>query len=125
MEYLRNCLWIAAGGASGAVARYLFFVVFQAVGWNSTLATFTVNILGSFLLGICFGILPDTNHDKLQLLIMTGFMGAFTTFSTFSWDFVKLMESKSFTLALIYALSSVVFGISAFLLGLFLTKFKV
>jgi len=121
MEYLRNCIWIAAGGASGAILRYLFFVVFQLIGWNSTLATMCVNILGSLLLGLSFGLLPDTN-PRLQLLITTGFMGAFTTFSTFSGDFFKLMETKSLILALVYALSSMLFGVIAFIFGVYISK---
>lgn len=119
MEYLRNCLWIAAGGASGAVFRYLVFVVFQHIGWNTVMATMSVNIVGSFLLGLSFGLIPETN-SKMQAFLMIGFMGAFTTFSTFSGDFVKLMESRSFLLASTYAMSSVVLGILAFLVGIYL-----
>lgn len=119
MEYLRNCLWIAAGGASGAVLRYLVFVVFQHIGWNTVMATMSVNIVGSFLLGLSFGLIPETN-SKMQAFLMIGFMGAFTTFSTFSGDFVKLMESRSFLLASTYAMSSVVLGILAFLVGIYL-----
>lgn len=119
MEYLRNCLWIAAGGASGAVFRYLVFVVFQHIGWNTVMATMSVNIVGSFLLGLSFGLIPETN-SKMQAFLMIGFLGAFTTFSTFSGDFVKLMESRSFLLASTYAMSSVVLGILAFLVGIYL-----
>lgn len=119
MEYLRNCLWIAAGGASGAVFRYIVFVVFQHIGWNTVMATMSVNIVGSFLLGLSFGIIPETN-SKMQAFLMIGFLGAFTTFSTFSGDFVKLMESRSFLLASTYAMSSVVLGILAFLVGIYL-----
>jgi CrcB protein len=119
MEYLRNCLWIAAGGASGAVFRYLVFVVFQHIGWNTVMATMSVNIVGSFLLGLSFGLIPETN-SKMQAFLMIGFMGAFTTFSTFSGDFVKLMESRSFLLASTYAMSSVALGILAFLVGIYL-----
>ena len=120
MEYLRNCLWIAVGGASGAVFRYLIFVVFQLIGWNTIWATMSVNIVGSFLLGLSCGLLPDAN-PRLQLLVTTGFMGAFTTFSTFSGDFVQLLETKSFLLASSYAMVSVVSGIFAFLLGNYIT----
>lgn len=119
MEYLRNCLWIAAGGASGAVFRYIVFVVFQHIGWNTVMATMSVNIVGSFLLGLSFGLIPETN-SKMQAFLMIGFLGAFTTFSTFSGDFVKLMESRSFLLASTYAMSSVVLGILAFLVGIYL-----
>lgn len=121
MEYLRNCMWIAAGGASGAVTRYLIFVTISFLGWHSVFATLSVNIVGSFLLGLCYHFLPDTN-PRLQLLIMTGFMGAFTTFSTFSSDLIELMNTKSFVIASTYAMGSIVLGVAAYLLGLYLVK---
>lgn len=114
-------MWIAAGGASGAVVRYLIYVTFQWFGFSSVLATLSVNLVGSFLLGLCYNLLPDTN-PRMHLLIMTGFMGAFTTFSTFSGDFVKLMETKSFMIASTYAMGSVVLGVIAYLLGMYLGK---
>jgi CrcB protein len=89
--------YIACGGALGAVLR--FFISEQLAQWlgrGFPYGTLTVNVLGSFLLGLALAYshqLPDNSDSFLKGFIMVGLLGALTTFSTFSMDSVQLMQS--------------------------------
>jgi protein CrcB len=87
-----HCVW---GGAAGATARYLVFVTSShLLGHGFPFGTLIVNILGSFLLGILAEgmALVWTVPTSLRLFLVVGFLGAFTTFSTFSLDLAVLYE---------------------------------
>lgn len=108
MNYL---LFIALGGASGAVARYLL------AGWAHSLweghwpvGTLLVNVLGSFSIGIVYVLLVERQlvHQDWRGVLMVGFLGAFTTFSTFSLETVTLLEAGHVGQALGYMLASAV-----------------
>ncbi len=108
MKYL---LFIALGGASGAVARYLL------AGWahrlwegHLPLGTLLVNILGSFSIGIVYVLLVEKQliHQDWRGVLMVGFLGAFTTFSTFSLETITLLEAGHPGYALGYMLASAV-----------------
>lgn len=89
-------LWIAVAGAAGSVSRYGVGVLAEKyVGTGFPWGTFVVNALGSLLLALLFaGSLKNPHWSpELKLAIGTGFMGAFTTFSTFSLDTMKLIEA--------------------------------
>jgi len=127
-----NIILIAIGGALGSVARYLSFELtlhFVKLN-NSTLAkfpwpTFCVNVLGSFLAGILyfFVIKNFENFDpRLKNFLLIGFLGGFTTFSTFSLDFFRLATAGQYSQALLYALVSVTISILALFFGFYLTK---
>ena len=82
----RNFLLVGAGGAAGSMARYGVGYVFSKLTTSSfPLATFTINVVGSLLIGILFGL--SARNQWLQmggmLLLASGFCGGFTTFSTF------------------------------------------
>jgi CrcB protein len=118
-------LSIAAGGAFGAVSRYWLSSTVDS--FNSTsfpAGTFFVNTLGSLLMGLCFVILMD----KVQLietwrpLLIVGFLGAMTTFSTFSLDALLLFQQGHYNTALIYTAGSVVVCIFATFAGMQLAK---
>ena len=114
-------LMVAAGGALGAVARYGTVVaVGRLTGFGFPWGTVTVNLLGSLALGLLIGGLAHGLHlsQEVRGLIVVGFLGAFTTFSTFSLDTVTLIERGSWTPALGYVFGSVVVGIIFFLAGL-------
>lgn len=88
---LVNLLWIALGGALGAMSRALVGHWVQAeFPW----ATLIVNVLGSLLIGFVLGLMGGPTHlpQSVRLLVATGFCGAFTTFSTFSYDTLALMQ---------------------------------
>lgn len=108
-------IFVAIGGFCGAITRYL------VSGWvnnwtRSALpwGTFSINIIGSFLLGVCFQF-----HalESLFLLYATGFLGAFTTFSTFTYEFVKLWYQKKKSFALTYAFLSFALSLVAAICG--------
>jgi len=93
---------VAAGGAVGAVLRWLVASgVQKAAGGAFPWGTFAVNALGSFLLGFLFVWLIERSSasELVRLAITVGFLGAFTTFSTYSFESVRLLQEGAFTLA--------------------------
>ena len=117
-------LAVAFGGALGAMSR--FFVYNAFIRSNSTYpwATFTVNVVGSFLIGMAFVLITERMEmgPYWRGVVTVGFLGAFTTFSTFSMDVIGLLEQGESTRAILYVLSSVVVCIIAAWLGLTLAK---
>jgi len=113
METFTKVLSIAAGGAAGAVARYLVNMsplanVFQ----KFPLPTFFINVAGSFLIGLLFILLNDRFEvsEELRLALIVGFLGAFTTFSTFEIELYGLVKEGSFLTAFVYLFLSVAAG---------------
>ena len=106
MKYL---LFIALGGASGAVSRYLLANWVHGL-WEGKLplGTLLVNMLGSFAIGIVFVLLVERQniHADWRGVLMVGFLGAFTTFSTFSLETISLLEAGHTTHALAYMFGS-------------------
>ena len=118
-------LAVAAGGAFGAVARYLVMVqVGHWLGTGFPFATLTVNVVGSFILGALVELmaLAWSPTPELRPLVVVGVLGAFTTFSTFSMDVVLRMERGEIGLALTYVVASVVLCVVAFFAGLHLVR---
>ena len=121
-------LAVAFGGALGAMSRFFVYNAFQRASASTfPWATLTVNVVGSFLIGIAF-ILITERMDMAPYwrgVITVGFLGAFTTFSTFSMDVIGLLEQGNFTHAFLYVLSSVLVCIIAAWLGLSVAKLLV
>jgi CrcB protein len=122
MAGMKLYLIVALGGALGAMARY---ATVQAVGrvtgglafpWG----TVAVNLAGSLALGLLLGVLSHGLglSQEVRALLVVGFLGAFTTFSTFSLDAVTLLERGLVWPALGYVVGSVAAGMLLFLLGL-------
>ena len=113
---IRNIAFVAFGGAVGSVVRYL---TSQLINFKKfPLSTFTVNIIGSFLIGILMGyISKQMNAQNWQLLLVTGFCGGFTTFSAFSWEIVLMLQQQRYTNALLYIAATLILGISFTFLG--------
>lgn len=109
------CL-VGIGGFFGAICRYLITLYIQRkLSRKIPLGTLAVNWIGSFLLGYLLGITEDS---ELTLLLGTGFMGAFTTFSTFNLETVKLLASKEKIAGFIYIAITYTGGILLAFLGL-------
>ncbi len=118
-------LWIAAGGAVGAAARHLVNVgATRVLGHSFPYGTFTVNVLGSLIMGVFIGLmaLKWSASQEMRAFLTTGMLGGFTTFSTFSLDFATLLERKAHVLAALYAASSVGISFIAVFAGLWLMR---
>ena len=108
-----HLLLVAAGGAAGSVARYLLSMVAVAhLGAGFPWGTLAVNILGSAAIGVAAGL---GLQGETRLLVVTGFLGGFTTFSAFSLETGVLLE-RSPALGVAYVAASVLLGLGAFLL---------
>jgi len=122
---MKNILVVALGGALGTLSRYSLGL-YISNRWNQgfPLHTFLINISGAFLLGF-FHILfiERLNVSPLwRLGIGVGFFGAFTTFSTFGYEVISLLEGGSLTTAGLYTLLSILVGFTGVALGVGLAR---
>jgi len=118
-------LAVGAGGALGAISRYLVYVLVTKFLWPYfPFGTLIVNVLGSLAMGILVeGMALAWNVTLEQrLFAVVGFLGAFTTFSTFSLDVAVLYERGRFDLTALYVSVSVVLSIGALFLGMFVMR---
>jgi len=116
---------IFLGGGCGALSRYLIIDQINKISSNSfPYGTILVNVLGALLIGIIYHLLISKIiiNEQLKVFITIGFLGGFTTFSSFNLDFFKLIESGNIFLAIVYALASFLITIVAFYIGYSLTK---
>lgn len=112
---------IAGGGALGAVLRHgVNQGAVHYFGSGFPLGTIGVNILGSFIMGMLIAYFAHVwqPSPEAKAFLVTGLLGAFTTFSTFSLDFVTLWERGDQMAAFVYVLASVFFAIGALFLGM-------
>jgi CrcB protein len=111
---------VMVAGACGAVLRYLVdHVVQRRAPGGFPLGTLTINISGSFVLGVLTGSALHHGVPAAWLTVIgTGLIGAYTTFSTFSFDTVRLAEAEQWRLALLNVVVSIVLGLGAAGLGL-------
>ncbi|GAB4139917.1 MAG: fluoride efflux transporter CrcB [Planctomycetota bacterium] len=118
---MERFLWICFGGACGTGARYLLSgLVLHRLGSGFPFGTLAVNVLGSFLIGVLMhvGLTMETIPPSLRLALGIGVLGGFTTFSTFSYETVRLLEEGAFLLALANVATSLLGGLAACFLGL-------
>ena len=106
--------YVALGGACGSVLRVLVGLVVPF-----PFGTLTVNVLGSFLIGVVWASGVD-KAPSMHPFLMLGILGGFTTFSTFSLDVLRLVEASQYGMSLIYVLASVLLSLAACVLGAFL-----
>ncbi len=114
-------LCVLAGGGAGSLARYLVSraLVQQFPKWNFAVGTFFVNVTGSFVIGLLMTLFVERLHLPIywQLICVVGFLGGYTTFSSFEFDGYLATRSGHHLLALSYLVSSVVAGYGAVWLG--------
>ncbi len=118
-------LAVAVGGAFGAMARYaVSTLIFNATSHKFPYATLSVNVLGSFVMGILFVFIVERAALPAEMrgLLMIGFLGAFTTFSTFSLDALGLWQNGHLFLALVYVLATVVLCLVAISCSIWLAR---
>ena len=119
-----NWLAVAIGGALGSITRYGVGLLLPATTGKFPWATFAVNVIGSFLIGIAYVVIvqKQTWSPELRLWIMTGFLGGFTTFSSFSLEALQLWQQGQNVHALIYIVGSVICCLIAVALAVALTQ---
>ena len=110
---------VMLGGAGGALARYMLQLVALRLGFSSQIGIIAVNVSGSFVLGMLLSLwLAKTSYPPgLQLLLVVGFLGSFTTFSSLMWDSFRLAQNGSLLMALLNLSGSVAVGLAAVAMG--------
>ena len=125
METLTRILCVALGGAFGAVARYLINVSPLAGLFEKfPFPTFLINVSGSFLIGFLLTVLTGrwAAGENLRLAVIVGFLGAFTTFSTFEMEIFELGRERYLLVAFLYLFLSVAIGLIGVLAGVSLAR---
>ena len=115
---------IFLGGGAGAVCRHLVgMATLRQFGAGFPVGTMTVNVVGSLLMGLVIGYLAKRGgNSEIRLLLTTGFLGGFTTFSAFSLDFANLWSRGENFMAIGYAFSSVILSLGAVFIGMYLMR---
>jgi len=116
-----NILFVGLGGLFGAIARYQVGLLAQSWASNGfPLGTFTVNVIGSFLIGVAWFAFDSAEvlSDTGRLLLIVGFLGSFTTFSAFSNDTFILLQNGQMGAVFINVIGQVALGMIAVWLGL-------
>lgn len=116
---VKNLLLVGLGGGLGSMLRYAASLLMGAR--SLPVATLSVNIIGSFIIGIVFAISAkdEAFANSWKLFVATGICGGFTTFSAFSVENMGLLQSGKYSLAFAYIALSIVLGIGATFLGYF------
>ena len=116
---------VAIGGALGSLARYaLSSYIFDISSHNFPYATLIVNVLGTFVMGILFVVIVERSAmpAEMRSLLMIGFVGAFTTFSTFSLDALGLWQNGHIFMSLVYMLATIILCLIAISSAIWLTR---
>ncbi|MEE8577341.1 MAG: fluoride efflux transporter CrcB [candidate division Zixibacteria bacterium] len=122
---MQEIIVVGVGGFVGAVARYLLSsLIHRNLDSNFPWGTFTVNVVGCFLIGCLMYLIEHRLivSDQMRLFLGIGILGAFTTFATFSQEIISLMRSGQNWIALANVLLSVSLGIMALWAGYLLLK---
>jgi CrcB protein len=121
----KELIYIFIGGGIGSVLRYMVQQLLheRIVPYQFPWATFTVNLLGSFLIGLFYAFSERFHLSmEVRLFLTAGFCGGFTTFSTFSNDGIALLKGGFYITFLLYTLLSVALGVTAVMVGGMLLK---
>lgn len=125
---IAHALIVGCGGFIGALLRYLCSQVLGGIStWPFPLATFVINLVGSFLIGVMSVLLPAAfPNSRLPLLfVSTGILGGFTTFSTFSLETFGLIEESRYLMAGVYAFGSLAVCLVGVCLGRMIARVMV
>lgn len=118
---LKNIILVGIGGMIGSILRYLasYFIRQESFPY----ATFTVNILGSFVIGTVMGMaVKQEGFASWRLFLATGICGGFTTFSAFAWENMQMLSQQRYAGFALYTAGSLLIGLAAVTAGYWLTK---
>tara|TARA_B100001113_G_scaffold166976_1_gene136627 strand:- start:267 stop:641 length:375 start_codon:yes stop_codon:yes gene_type:complete len=121
---MKNFLLVFIGGGFGSGLRYLIGKYLNSSLGGFPIGTFTVNIIGSLLIGLILGYAAKENSlsQNQVLLLATGFCGGFTTFSAFAQENFQLLKTGDIMQFSIYTIGSIVVGLIAVFIGIYITK---
>ena len=119
---LKNILLVGLGGAAGSMLRYAFSVWFKHASFP--LATFLVNVIGSFIIGLVFAysLRSESFATNWRLFLAAGICGGFTTFSAFSLESLQLLQQQRVGIFFLYVIGTVMLGLAATWFGYSLLK---
>ncbi len=117
-------LAVMAGGSLGAICRHGMFLVVQAAAGDAFPAgTLAVNLLGSFLIGLLWGVFEEMHFlHQWRLFVFTGFLGGFTTFSTYARETMQLFKAGAWKSGLAYVTLSNLLGVLLVVAGYLLSR---
>lgn len=116
---MRTAIWIGIAGFFGSIARYAVSGVVSRVNESFPWGTFAVNVTGSFALGFLVSAFAHrlVVHPDLRIAITVGFLGAYTTFSTFALETFEFAETRAWGWAAVNVIASLAVGLVAVWLG--------
>ena len=118
----KQLIIVAFGGAIGSMLRYKLggFALHHTQGWDFPVSTFSINVAGCFVIGILAALVEhhDLFSPSVRLLLFTGLLGGFTTFSAFGYEGVFLLRRGLFSVAATYLVLSVLGGLAAVFAGM-------
>ncbi|NPA46158.1 MAG: fluoride efflux transporter CrcB [Chlorobi bacterium] len=121
---MTKLIWIFLGGGTGSLARYWLGVWLNRSEFLMPYGTFTANVLGSFLIGLSAGWMMSRNwiHTPLAYFLLIGFLGGFTTFSTFTFESLAFIRQNNWELFFAYFFSTLILGMFAVAFGFYISK---
>lgn len=121
---IKNVLLVLLGGGIGSVLRYLINILIVKFYPNKAyVSTFIVNVIGCFIIGVLIGLISKNNNNEyIKLVLITGFCGGFTTFSSFGLENYSLIHSGNLITSLVYMTMSISLGILFVCLGIYLAR---
>ncbi|WP_224490847.1 fluoride efflux transporter CrcB [Robertkochia flava] len=124
MQTLKALILVFIGGGAGSALRYLLSKWLNPLIAHFYIGTFSVNIIGCLVIGLISGWVVRTNYldQTIGLLLITGFCGGFTTFSTFSLENLEILKSGELNSFFLYSLMSLITGIAAVMGGIWLSR---
>jgi CrcB protein len=122
---LKTILLIGSGGFIGSIARYgLQQLAQKLLHWTFPTGTLIVNLIGCFAIGLVFGLADRSDRltEDWKLFLAVGICGGFTTFSSFSYENIKLLREGAYGQALLYIAASLLFGLALTYAGIALAR---